>query len=171
MRRRLYNDPMRTNPMRFVGAVERAQAEARLVYPDYDEMAALGVAAARKHAELGEKLRAASNMALAAYTLGRAIAGLPVPLSPAEVQAKQEAEARAKAEEREARAQAAREARERERAAAEEQARLAAIEASAKAMAEAQHIAANGPATSRFSVLDIEAPTPVQREQPEGPLP
>lgn len=172
MRRRLYNDPMRTNPMRFVGAVERAQAEARLLYPDYDEMAAIGVAAARKNPELRERLLATSNMALAAYAMGRHVSGLPVPLSPAEIQAQQQAEAQTKAEaqerkaaEREARAQAERERRAAERAEAQERDRQEQADANAAAL---QEVLGSNASAPRFNGLDfiveaapaVDAPVP-----------
>ncbi len=160
-RYRRHLDPMRTNPVRALSKVERDEAEARRTYEDYEEMAALGVYTARKNPKLAEALRAASNMALAAYTIGREVSGLAPLLSPAELRAKQRAEAEAaqaaRAVEEERRREERRlrlEAEQRER---EERAATEAAEASAAAFVAAQRVATDNPALKeRFSGLDFD---------------
>lgn len=171
-RRRLYNDPLRTNPMRFVGAVERAQAAARLVYPDYDEMERIGVEAARRDPQFRERLLASPDMALTAYRIGRELSGLPVPLSPDEIRAQQQAEAQARRDEQERQETEARAQREADRAArraeAEERMRREQTEASAQALQEA--LAPDRSDVSRriagldFMAEDADAPPSMQRE-------
>jgi hypothetical protein len=149
-----------------VAAVERDQENARRIYADYDEMARLGVEAARNDSKLREGLKAAHDMAMYAYQLGRLISGQGPAPTPQEIKEREQAQAQAKREEAE-RLQAERIAqREAERVArqaeAEERARQAEAESSAQALAAAQRVASDAQAqTNRFTGLDLgEDPSP-----------
>lgn len=74
------------------------EAQAKAVYPDYDEVAEKALAAARENPLLVQQVMTAANPALALYQLGKKSAELELMQDPAAYRARIEAEVRAKIE-------------------------------------------------------------------------